>query len=70
MESRNAVDPVAVEQRQRRIAERRGTLDEGFRQRRAVEKRKRGRRVQFDVHGVSASFTIAHSVARQSPINQ
>ncbi len=70
MKARDAVDAVAIEQRQRRIAERRGTLDEGFRQRRAVEKGKRGRRVQFDVHGVSASFTIASIATINRPINQ
>ena len=50
MESRRAVDAVAIEQRERRIAERGGAIDERFGQRRAVEKRKRGRGVEFDVH--------------------
>ena len=51
MKARRAVDAVAIEQRQRRIAQRRRPIDERLRQRRAVEKRKRGRGVEFDVHG-------------------
>ena len=49
MEARRAVDAVAIEQRDRGIVERRGALDERFGQRRAVEKGKRGRGVEFDV---------------------
>ena len=52
MKARRAVDAVAIEQRERGIAERRGTLDERFGQRRAAEKRKRRRGVELDVgHG-------------------
>ena len=51
MESRRAVDAVAIEQRERRIAERGGAVDQRFGQRRAVEKGKRGGGVQLDVHG-------------------
>ena len=40
MEPRRAVDAVAIEQRERGIAERRRALDERLGQRRAVEKRK------------------------------
>ena len=38
MEARRAVDAVAIEQRERRIPERRRALDQRFRQRCAVEK--------------------------------
>ncbi len=51
----NPIDAVAIEQRQCRIAKRRRSLDESFGKRRAVEKRKRRRCVQFDVHGANAS---------------
>jgi len=51
MEARRAVDAVAIEQRQRRVAERRGALDERLGQRGAVEKGKSRRRVKFDIHG-------------------
>jgi hypothetical protein len=51
MEARRAVDAVAIEQRERRIAERGGAVDQRLGERRAVEKRKGGRRVQLDVHG-------------------
>ena len=50
MKTRRAVDAVAIEQRERRIAERRRAVDERFGQRGAVEKGKRGRGVEFDVH--------------------
>ena len=40
VESRRAVDAVAVEQRQRRIAQRGGALDERLRQRRASRNEK------------------------------
>ena len=50
---RRAVDAVAIEQRERRIPERRRALDERFGQRGAVEERKGGRGVEFDVHGRS-----------------
>jgi hypothetical protein len=51
MKSRNPVHAVAIEQRQRRITEICGALDERFRQRRAVEKGEGGRGVEFDIHG-------------------
>ena len=50
MEARGAVDAVLIQQRQRRIAERRRPLDERFGQGRAPEERKRGSRVQLDIH--------------------
>jgi hypothetical protein len=50
VESRDAVDAVAVEQRQRRVVELRRALHQGFRQRRAIEKGKRRRSMQFDIH--------------------
>ena len=53
VEARRAVDAVGVEQRQRRIAERRRALDERFGQRGALEKAERGGGVEFDVHGRS-----------------
>ena len=61
MKSRYAIDAVAIEQRQRRVSKRRRTLDEGLGQRRAIEKRKRGRGVQFDVHGEIAFSTKLHA---------
>jgi len=41
MEPRRAVDAVAIEQRERGVAERGGAIDERFGQRRAVEERER-----------------------------
>ena len=49
MEARRAVDAVAIEQRDRRIAERRRALDERFRQRRAAQERKGRRGMKLDV---------------------
>src|SRR5262249_13977744 len=51
MEAGRAVDAVAIEQRERRIAERRGAVDERLGKRGAVEKRKRGSGVKLDIHG-------------------
>src|SRR5687768_665256 len=50
MEARGAVDAVRIEQRQRRIAERRGALDERFRKRCAPKEAERRRGVKFDIH--------------------
>ena len=52
VKARRAVDAVAIEQRERRIAERRGAVDERFGQRGAVEKREGGGGVsmQLDIH--------------------
>ena len=50
VKTRGAVHPVAIEQRERGIAERGGALDERFRQRRRLEKTERGRHVKLDVH--------------------
>ena len=58
MKPRRAVHAVAIEQRERRISERRRALDERFGQRGAVEKRKRGRRVQLDVHDGSIEDAV------------
>jgi hypothetical protein len=49
MEARCAVDPVVIEQRQRRIPERERAIDERFGQRGRVEKRKCRSRVELDV---------------------
>ena len=51
MESRRAVHAVGVEQRDRRIAERRRALDERFGQRRTLQKAEGRRGVEFDVQG-------------------
>ena len=50
MEARRAVDAVAIEQRERRIAELGGALDERFGQRRALQKAEGGGGVKLDVH--------------------
>jgi hypothetical protein len=52
MKPRSTVYAIRIEQRQRRIAERRGTLDERFGQRRSLEKTERGGAMELDVHGV------------------
>ncbi len=58
MKARRAVDAVAIEQRERGIAERGRALDERFGQRRAAEERKRRRGVELDVgHGCRAQGT-------------
>ena len=51
VEARRAVDAVAIEERERGIAERGGTVDERFRQRRALQKAERRRSVELDVRG-------------------
>ncbi len=51
MHARRAVDAVAIEQCERRVAERDSPIDQRFRQRGAVEKRKCRRSVKLDVHG-------------------
>ena len=67
VKARRAVDAVAIEQRQRRIAERRRALDQRFGQRRAVEKRKGGRGVEFDIHGAHvADASVPGSASRKS----
>ena len=50
MKPRGAVDAVAIEQRERRVAELGRALDERFRQRRRLEKTERGRGVELDVY--------------------
>ena len=50
VEAWRAVHTILIQQRQRGIAERRRTLDERFGQGGATEERKRGSRVQLDVH--------------------
>src|SRR3954466_11032680 len=55
MEPRRAIHAVAIEERERRVAERRGAIDERLGQRRAVEKGKGGGGVELGVwHGVGA----------------
>ena len=51
MKSWRAVDAIRDEQRERGIAERRGTLNERFGQRRALKKAESGSGVELDVHG-------------------
>jgi hypothetical protein len=46
-----AVDTVGIEQRERRISERGGTLDERLGQRSALKKTERRRGVKLDIHG-------------------
>ena len=63
MKSRNPVNPIAIEQGQGWSAKRGGALDEPFRQRRAVEKRKCRRCVEFDVHRrVALSLNWVHKL--------
>jgi len=52
MKARRAVDAVAIEERERRIAEGRGAFDERFGERGAVEKGKGRCGMQFDIHAV------------------
>ena len=49
MKAGGAVHAVAIEQRQRRIAEIGGAIDEGLGQRRALQKAEGGRGVELDV---------------------
>ena len=58
IELRRAVEAVAIEQRQRRIAQLGRALDERRGQRRAVEKRKGRRGMKLDVHDVGASARV------------
>ena len=51
MKPGSTVHAIGVEQRQRRIPERRGTLDERFGQRGALQKTERGGAMELDVHG-------------------
>jgi hypothetical protein len=50
MKAWRSIDAIGIEQRERRIAERRRPLDERFGERRALEKAERRRGVKFDVH--------------------
>jgi hypothetical protein len=51
MKARRTVYPVGIEQRERRVAERGGPLDERLGQRGAAQKTEGGRGVKFDVSG-------------------
>ena len=51
VKARRAVDAVAIEQRQRGVAEIGRAIDERFGQRRALEKAEGGGGVELDVHG-------------------
>ncbi len=55
MEAWSAVDAVAIEERERRIAEIGRAIDERFRQRRALKKTERRRCVELNVHGIGRS---------------
>jgi hypothetical protein len=52
MKPGRAVDAVAVKQRERRIPEGCGAIDERFGERSGLEKTERRRRVELDVHGI------------------
>jgi hypothetical protein len=47
----SAVHAIGIEQRQCRIAERRGALDKRFGERSPLEKAERGGAMELDVHG-------------------
>ena len=51
MKTRRAGDAVAIEQRDRRIAERRRSIDERFGQRRGAQETECGGGVKLDIHG-------------------
>jgi hypothetical protein len=51
MKSRSAIHAIRVEQRDRGIPERGGTLDERFGKRCTLKKTERRGAMQFDVHG-------------------
>ena len=51
VKARRAVDAVAIEQRERGVAEIGRAIDERLGQRRALEKAEGGRGVELDVHG-------------------
>jgi hypothetical protein len=50
VKSRRTVDTVGIEQRHRRVVERRGALDERFGQRSALQKAECRSGVKLDVH--------------------
>ena len=58
MEARRAVDAVAIEQRQRRVAEIGRAIDERLRERRALEKAEGGRGVKLDVKTKRFRFNV------------
>ena len=66
VEPRHAVDAVCVEQRERRVPERRGARHERFGQRGALQKTKRGCGVEFDIHGPVLGATIGWADPRQA----
>ena len=68
VKARRAVDAVAIEQRERRIAERRGAVDQRFGQRGAVEKRKGGGSVQFDIHGAHVADALVVNPFDKPPV--
>jgi hypothetical protein len=58
MESRRPIHTVGIEQRERRVAERRGSLDERFGERGALQEAEGGGGVEFDIHaGLKAQAT-------------
>ena len=68
VEPRRTVDAIGVQQRQRRVAERGGALDQRFRQRGALEETESGRAMEFDVHGKQqAAGGKRQAVNRQCP---
>jgi hypothetical protein len=75
MKARNAVHAIAIEQRERRIPELGGALDERFGQRRAVEEGKRGGGMEFEIHilsngdcGLPIAACPLQTADRRSPI--
>ena len=55
MKPRRTVDAVAIEQRKRRVTERRRPLDERLGKRRALQETERRGHMEFDVHRDAAS---------------
>ena len=66
VKARRAVDAVAIEQRERRIAELGGALDERFGQRRALQKAEGRGGVELDVHDGTERHGIDDSVVQST----
>jgi hypothetical protein len=61
VETGDAVDAVAIDERHRRVAQLRRTIDERFGQRGSLEKAEGGRGVEFDVGHTAADRQTAGS---------
>ncbi len=64
---RGAVDAIAIEQGERRVAQLGGALDERFRQRRGLEKTECGRGVELDVHGGPVATVQSQMASMNQP---